>query len=126
AGGTAVLGGSRWIHLPAVLPFLVWLLVGATLVGAVWGSLWWLERSMGEREVARAVEREQRLRAGSLVGVLEVPDSALARRAEQRLADQLGAVEGSLAPALHRRTLRQGGVALGAAVLAMLLLAAAS
>ncbi len=126
AGGSAVLGSGRWIHLPAALPFVVWLLVGASLVGTVWGSLYWVRRSMGEREVARAVEREQRLRAGSLVGVLEVPDSALARRAEQRLATQLAGVGGSLAPALHRRTLRQGGVALVAAVLAILLLVAAS
>ncbi|MHB1222874.1 MAG: hypothetical protein ACYC2G_02325 [Gemmatimonadaceae bacterium] len=126
AAGTAILGGGRWITLPAVLPFVVWLLVLVAFGAVVWATVRWLGRSMGEGQVARAVEGEQRLRSGSLVGVLEVPDSALARRAEQRLGERLAGVDGSLAPALQRRTRRQGGTALAAAVLAVLLLVAAT
>ena len=122
---TVLLGGGRWISLPAILPFIAWGLVVAV------GCLAWIAwRRMGASadrvQLAREVEREQRLRAGSLLGVLELPESALARRAEERLDAKLSGVRGSLVPSLHRRTRRHGVTAASVAVAALAVLAVAA
>ena len=121
--GTAVLGGARWISLPAAAPFVVWVLVlGAAAAGGVW-TVRRLRRSAAPRDLAAAVERERALRAGSLRGALEVSGSgALARRAEERLAAQLATVRGPLAPELRGRHLRDGAIAAGGALAAALVL----
>lgn len=123
-----LLGGGRWIGLPAPLPFVVWGGVLACVALVAWSTRRWLRASHDRAAVARAVEREQRLRDGSLLGVLEVPESALARRAEARLDAELECVRGTLAPSLHRAARRRGAAAGGVALtaLSLLVLAAAT
>src|SRR6185437_9377860 len=68
--GASVLGGARWMALPRVVPFIVWLVVlAADIVVIVWTARQ-LERRTARRSVAATIEREQALRAGALRGVL--------------------------------------------------------
>lgn len=125
AVGALVLGDARWIRLPSV-PLLAWALA-LLLVAAV---LWWTQRdarrSATSLQVAREIERERALRAGSLRGVLETAGSgALGAHAAEALAARLSSGGGALAPALHRRALNRGVLAAVAAAAAIAFLAAA-
>lgn len=102
--GALALGSSRWIVLPRPVPFLVW--------GAAAGLAVWMLRR-GARAVsdeassvaiAGAVEREQKLRDGSVRGIVELAEnkSVFVRRAAERLASTLAPRQSPLAPALER------------------------
>jgi hypothetical protein len=125
AAGVFLLGDARWIRLPAV-PLLAWALA---LLGVA-AALWWAQRdarrSAAEDSIARAIEGERSLRAGSLRGVLEAADSGeLGAHAANTLAARLGSSGSMLAPALHQRALRRGALALVAALAAFVFLGAA-
>ena len=106
--GALALGGSRWIALPRVVPFLVW--------GAAVGLAAWMLRR-GARAVrdeassvaiAGAMEREQKLRDGSVRGIVELAANrtAFVRRASERLVERLAPIPSPLAPVLERRLSR--------------------
>ncbi|HET7621254.1 MAG TPA: hypothetical protein VFK39_05060 [Gemmatimonadaceae bacterium] len=125
AAGVFLLGDARWIRLPAV-PLLAWALA---LLGVA-AALWWAQRdarrSAAEDSIARAIESERSLRAGSLRGVLEAADSGeLGAHAASTLAARLGSSGSMLAPALHQRALKRGALALVAALAAFVFLGAA-
>jgi membrane protein implicated in regulation of membrane protease activity len=80
--GAGVLGGSRWLALPRVVPFLVWALVLAAAAALAWRTRRRLHRDATRAQVAHAIEAEQRLRRGVLLGALELEGhGALAERA---------------------------------------------
>ena len=119
------LGGSRWIVHPSA-PLLAWGVVAL----AAGGVLWWTLRDLGRRAtravLATAIERERRLRAGSLRGAIEVAQTgALGRRAADDVTRRLAGANGTLAPALQRRAWRRGLVAALGAAAAVALLGAA-
>ena len=128
--GAWLLAGNRWMTLPRGTPLLVWVaLVGANAAVLAW-AVRRLRRDLATPAVAAAIEREQTLRAGELRGVMEVGGaSAIARRADQRLAERLSAGTGpTLVPTLQRSSrldaMRLAGVAV--VTLALLLVAAPS
>lgn len=111
AAAALLFGDARWIGLPRMLPLVAWLLA----VGAVGGIAWWGRRVLARRaaraDVALAVERELRLRDGSVRAALEVERSGpLGARAAQRLANDLAARD-VLAPETRRRLRRRGALA---------------
>ena len=75
AAGAWMLGGARWLTLPRALPWIVW---GAVL-GVALAALWWTRRHVrregASHAVARAVEGERALRAGTVRGAIEVAGS---------------------------------------------------
>src|SRR5258707_449009 len=109
--GALVLGGSRWISLPRIVPFLIWAV-------AIAGAAYLIRRGMralghvaASGAIADAVEREQKMRRGAVRGIVELADdkSAFVARAAQRLGDTLGARGHTLAPALQLK-LRRGAL----------------
>jgi hypothetical protein len=127
-GGAWLLGGARWIALPRATPVLIWV----ALIGLNAAAAWWLvqraRRHLARATVAAAIEAEQDMRAGALRGVIEVAESAIARRADQAIAGKLASRGPTLAPALLKsrrdRALQVSAVA--AVTMAMLLIAAPS
>ena len=127
-GGAWLLGGARWIALPRATPVLVWVtLIGVNAIAArvLWRRA---RRTLGRSSVAAAIETEQDLRAGALRGVIEVEDSAIARRTDRQMAGRLESRGAMLAPALlrTRRGLAVQVSAVAAVTLALLLWAAPS
>jgi hypothetical protein len=126
--GILTLGESRWLTLPRLLPFLFWLLV---IVGA-WRLTGWLRRRYQSEstvdQVARAVELERALRAGSLRGVLEVSNSGvLGQLAATAMSEKLaGFGSGSLAPRYRRRAGQRTLIAGGAAAVGVLAMVSAA
>ena len=115
--GALLLGGARWLALPRLVPFAIWVAAVALAAYLVRRASRAISRVAASVAVADAVEREQRLRHGAVRGVVELAGdpSVFVRRAAQRLGTQLGGSRGALAPALQRR-LRRIALA-GAAVL---------
>jgi hypothetical protein len=112
AAGGWLLGDARWLALPRALPWLLW----GAILGAALGAAWWtrarLRREGATAAVARAVEGERSLRAGTVRGALEVgAQGPLGALAAADVAARLG--DGPLAPALQRRARQR---AAGAAV----------
>lgn len=125
---TLALGGSRWLSLPRVTPFVAWALA---IAAAVAGARWLRRRLFEETSVARiarAVEEERRLRAGSVRGALEVADAgALGRLNAEQVAARLdGLADPSLAPRLRRSVARRAAVGGGAAIVGVLALVTAA
>lgn len=115
--GALILGGARWIALPRLIPFAIW-------IGAIALAAWIVRRGMralhhdaSPGAIAAAVEREQRLRDGSLRGLVELAgnQTAFVRRASERLAERLAPLPSPLAPAMERGFAR--GAMRGAAVI---------
>ncbi|MBX7118683.1 MAG: hypothetical protein K1X31_06755 [Gemmatimonadaceae bacterium] len=106
--GAMLLGGGRWLALPAVAPFAVW--GGALLVVAGLGRLLFhrLRRRTDPYAVARAIEEEQRLRRGQLTGLLEVAHEGgvFVSQAADALGAKLAAVAEAPAPRLRKRITR--------------------
>ncbi len=124
AGGTLALGGARWIAVP-LAPITLWVVVLAS-IGAV---LVLARREMvsgaSDATVARMIESERALRAGSLRGALEVATlGPLGERAASGIARSL-ASERILAPAMQQRAMTRGLLAAMAGAASILLLAAA-
>lgn len=109
--GALVLGGSRWISLPRVLPFLIWAVAIAGAAFLVRRGLQALGHVAASGSIADAVEREQKMRRGAVRGIVELSEdkSAFVARAAQRLGDTLGARGNTLAPALQLK-LRRGAL----------------
>jgi|GEM_PF-487992 len=114
AAGAFTLAGGRWMTLPVVVPFLFWML--AIIPSAI------AQRRIARRmqdlfsvpAVARVIETEQQLRAGSLSGALEVSrEGALGARAAQDVARKLPV--GALAPELLRQHSKWRTIAVAAA-----------
>jgi hypothetical protein len=124
--GAGLLGGSRWLALPRALPFVVWLVV---LGGATAIALWTkgrVRRDVTPSRVAHAIESEQRLRRGVLLGALELEgQGALAARAASTARRTLPA-SGVLAPTLRHEGRRRAAMAAGAALAGALVLASAT
>ncbi|HEU4722605.1 MAG TPA: hypothetical protein VFS59_14690, partial [Gemmatimonadaceae bacterium] len=126
AVGAGLLGDARWLALPRVVPFLVWLVVLAAAAALAWRTRERLRRGATRTQVAHAIESEQRLRRGALLGALELEGrGALATRAAAAARGTLPR-QGVLAPALRQQGHRRALIAAGAAVAAALVLASAS
>lgn len=125
------MGDARWLTLPRILPFLAWALaLGAA--AAVWSPL---RRRMREEatvpRIAKTVEQERALRAGSLRGALEVAETGvLGRLGAEKMADTLRAVGTETLVPRYRKTLLQraliGGGAAAVGVLGMVSAAVAA
>lgn len=101
--GAWALGQARWLALPRATPLLVWLAMALADAALVWWAARRWRRVLDRRAIAAAIEREQRLRAGALRGVMELDDAnALARRADRMLVHRLGEGGSALAPTLRR------------------------
>ena len=129
AAGVVMLGRARWIDLPRVVPFIVWLAVVIVAGVGVWWTRRRLARDASVHGLAFEVEREQSLRAGVLRGALEVATSGTLGRynAEQvarRLKEKAG--DKTLTPTLTRRALVRTGAAAVVGGLGILLLATRS
>jgi len=124
AGGTSLLGASRWMALPRPLPLMIWLVVVAANVAVVVWTSKRLERRATRTNVAAAIEREQAMRAGAIRAALEVAHTgALGRRAAAAVSERLAPAGPRLAPA-EGRLVRRGAVqATGAATVAAAMLA---
>ncbi len=125
AASAIVLGDARWITRPGA-PLLAW----AVALGAALLALWWTRRELARTatpvEVARRIEEERRLRAGSLRGALEVAHAgALGRLAAETLAARLAGAGRVLAPGLQQRVRRRGVMAFLGATGGLVLLGAA-
>jgi hypothetical protein len=124
--GAGVLGGARWLALPRVVPFLVWLVVLVAAIALAWRTRERLRRDGTRAQVAHAIESEQQLRRGALLGALELEGrGALAARAASHARGTLPR-QGVLAPALRKQGHRRAVNAAGAALAAALVLASAS
>ncbi|HEY2850317.1 MAG TPA: hypothetical protein VGI97_10590, partial [Gemmatimonadaceae bacterium] len=103
--GALLLGGSRWIELPRVVPFVVWIAAigGAAYLVRRGGAA--LRRVATSEAIADEIEREQKMRRGAVRGIVELSGdtSAFVARAANRLGDTLGTRGSALAPDLRRR-----------------------
>jgi hypothetical protein len=119
--GAVVLGGARWLSLPRVLPFVVWLLIVAAGAALARETRRRLRRDATRAQVAHAIEAEQRLRRGALLGALELegrgPLAARAAAATRRTLPYAPTLAPALREAGHRRTLVAAGGALAAGLL---------
>jgi hypothetical protein len=116
AVGTLLLADSRWLRLPRVTPWLVWLAV----IGLVAATLYVVRRRFGRittnAGVARAVERERALRDGSVRTALEVGEaSSLGRLGAAMVAAKLEGFGTPVLVPMLRRSLRRAAL-LGAAL----------
>ena len=126
AFGAGVLGGARWLTLPRIVPFLVWLVVLGAAGALAWRTRARLRRDATRSQVAHAIEAEQQLRRGALLGALELEGrGALAARAATTARGTLPR-QGALAPALRKQGHRRAMIAAGGALVATLVLASAS
>ena len=122
AAGALTMADGRWLALPRPIPFLAWALA-LGVAALAWRRL--RARASVESTVARVaktVEVERALRAGSLRGALEVQDSGvLGRLGAETIASQLQAVGGpTLVPAYRKVLLRRALIGSGAAVAGLL------
>jgi len=129
AAGVVLLGRARWIDLPRVVPFVVWLAVAVVAITAAWWTRRRLVRDASVSGLAFEVEREQSLRAGAVRGALEVANSGtLGRYNAEQVAKRLKEKAGnrSLTPTLTRQALVRSGGAAVIGALGILLLATRS
>ena len=123
--GALLLGGSRWIALPRVVPFAVWTVAAAAALYLARRGADALRRVAASETIADEVEREQKMRRGAVRGIIELSGdtSAFVARAAQRLGERLAPAGAALAPALQRR-LRRGAMAAAAVLVPVVLIAA--
>ena len=129
AVGVVLLGRARWIDLPRVVPFVVWLAVAIVAITAIWWTRRRLARDASVSGLAFEVEREQSLRAGAVRGALEVANTGtLGRYNAEQVAKRLKEKAGnrSLTPTLTRRALVRSGGAAVVGTLGIFLLATRS
>jgi hypothetical protein len=121
--GAIVLGGARWLSLPRGVPLMLWVFLTAALAMVAMRTRARLAREATRVRVARAIEDEQGLRRGQLVGAIELEGrGALASRAAGVARGGFPA-SGPLAPAMQRASSRRAAVAAGVAGAGVLLLA---
>ena len=121
-----LLGHARWLVLPRALPLLVWLVVALAIGGIFARTRHRLTRRGSRRDVALAIEAEQGMRRGLLLGALELEgQGALAARAAN--VARAGLPDGApLAPALRRTGSRAAIMSAGLGAAGVLVLATAS
>ncbi|MEO8620841.1 MAG: hypothetical protein ABI625_07240 [bacterium] len=126
AGGAAVLGRARWLTLPRGVPLSVWMIVACVVAALAYRTRQRLRHHSSRRDVALAIETEQGMRRGALVGVLELEGgSALAERAARGVRSKLP-VDAPLAPAMRRTSSQRALIGAGAAAAGILVLVTAS
>ncbi|MEO8335492.1 MAG: hypothetical protein ABI664_10995, partial [bacterium] len=126
ASGAVLLGRARWLTLPRALPLAVWLLVAAAIAIFAWRTRFRLRRDGSRRDVAMAIEEEQGIRRGALVGVLELEgNGALAERAARGVRGTLPP-NAPLAPAMRRASSQRAFIGAGAAAAGILVLVTAT
>ncbi len=126
--GVALLGGGRWLALPRVVPFVVWILA---IGGAVW--VWRTRRDTDARvtsadAVAEAIEHEQQLRRGAIRVASEVAESGpLGAHAALETSRALAGTQTPRAPQTYTtlRTARRRALLWAGGALAALIGAAA-
>lgn len=124
--GAALLGSARWLVLPRAVPFVVWLVLGVVLLTLAALTRTRLRSGGSATQIALAIEAEQGMRRGRLVGAIEMEGTgALAARAAAAARDSLPE-RAPLAPALRRTSSRRAAVALGAAAAGVLVLLSAT
>ncbi len=124
--GAMWLARGRWLDLPAIVPFTVWIVaaLGAGLIARR------VQQRFASRAtppaVAEAIEDEQRLRRGALTGLLEVAPTggAFVDRMAEKIGSSLAGVGEAPAPT-HRRQMRRVA-ALSLFVLAQVVLLAST
>ena len=126
ASGAALLGRARWLTLPRATPFTIWVIVAIAVATLALRTRRRLRQHASRRDVALAIELEQGLRRGALLGVLELEGhGALAERAARGVRSTLP--DGApLAPAMRHASSRRALVGAGAAAAGMLVLVTAS
>ena len=124
--GAILLGGARWLALPRGVPLAIWLALAGALGALAALTRRRLLRDGSRVQVARAIETEQGMRRGLLVGAIELEgQGALAARAAGAARDSLPA-NSPLAPALRRASSRRAIAGAGAATAGMLVLLTAT
>jgi hypothetical protein len=106
--GATVLGRSRWIALPRLVPFVVWIAAAAVVWFVLRRGKRRVDATSSPHAIADAVETEQRLRRGAVRGLVELAEdgSVFVRRAAERMGAQLASAGATLAPALEGRARR--------------------
>lgn len=123
--GATLLGRARWLALPRGTPFGLWLVIVA-LIAAIAMHARRRLRAETSRDVAHAIEREQRMRRGAIVAALEVEGTgALAELAASGVRAALPANQ-PLAPALRRAGMRRAMFGTASAAAGLLVLASAT
>ena len=124
--GSAVLARARWLALPRGVPVVIWLLIAIAIVALAARTRMRLVQRSSRGDVAQAIEREQGIRRGALVGALELEgQGALAARAAERVRGSLPA-DAPLAPAMRRASARHAMTGAGAAAAGVLVLLTSS
>ena len=121
--GAALLGSARWLALPRAVPFVIWAVLGTALLALAHRTHGRLRARGTRAHVARAIESEQGLRRGLLVGAIELEGTGpLAERAAHVARAGLPH-ELPLAPAMRRagshRTITGAGAAVAGALVLM-------
>jgi len=124
AVGIALLGGGRWLALPRITPFLIWI---AAIAGAAW--VWRLRRAVDAHRttpdaVAEAIEHEQQMRRGTIRVATEAADSGpLGAHAAAHASRALAGTATPRAPqtyAQHRSVRQRALLRAGGALLAVI------
>ena len=124
--GAILLGGARWLALPRGVPVGIWFVLALLLGWLAVRTRTRLQRDATRMRVARAIEDEQGLRRGQLVGAIEMEGrGALASRAAGLARGELPA-SGPLAPAMRRASSRRTSAAAGMAGAGALVLLSAT
>ena len=124
--GAALLGRARWLTLPRGVPLSVWIVVGLVVAGLAVRTRHRLRARASRNDVALAIEAEQGMRRGALVGALELEGhGALAERAARGVRGSLP-VNAVLAPAMRRASSRRAMAGAGAAAAGVLVLLTAT
>ena len=125
ATGAFIFGRGRWMVLPAPVPVALWLMVATAAAALITRNRRRDRALLSMPSLARAIESEQKLRAGSLEGALEVGHSGvLGARAAHDVARRL--TPAVLVPQLSRRLVRVLAIAGAAALVGASVLAIAS
>ena len=126
AGAATLLGHARWLTLPRGMPLAVWALVAAGVGALAYYTRRRLQRGGTRRDVALAIEHEQGMRRGLLLGALEIEGQGpFAERAASGVRKSLP--DGTaLAPAMRQASTRRAMMGAGAAAAGLLVLLTAS
>lgn len=120
-----VLGSGRWMTLPRTLPVLGWVVLLTGSLALMFLRLRSRHKALTTAAVATAIEIEQKLRRGSLLGALEVGGSgALGAFAASKVASSLNA--DPLVPGARKRLSKDAVVGSLLLVAGLLLLFGAS
>lgn len=121
--GAILLGGARWLALPRGVPLAIWFVLAGLLASLAMRTRRRLSREATPMRIARAIEDEQGMRRGQLVGAIELEGrGALASRAAEMTRGGLPP-SGPLAPSLRRASSRRTAIAAGVAGAGVLVLA---